>query len=280
MTKERVAKEGVKQEGVMGNGHRSKAEKVVRYSCPRIRDAVVVDSHLDEETWTLAERSPLFSDHTGARALFDTRAALAWDDHGLYAGFWLEDRDIHAAHEASSHEVRQDSHVGVLLTGPGAYYDLAVNPLGATSEMFYIWKEAYRDDDRFHVPEFDLAVHRPEVLGGHTRTDISAMRWAFSDWRFPGLRAGVNMEGDPGRRNRVDRGWSVELAFPWEGFKWLVDGQRMPPAPGDVWRIGLLRRQVIDQRGHRWQATWTWQPLVIVDGRMPETHLELELAGS
>ena len=266
--------------GVMGSEHRSTAVKTARYQCREARDSLVVDGSLGEETWALAERSPLFSDHTGARALFDTEAALAWDDRCLYAGFWLEDRDIQATREAASLEVRQDSHVGVLITGPGAYYDLAVNPLGATSEMCYIWKEAYRDDDRFHVPEFDLAVHRPEVLGGHARTDFSAMRWAFSDWRFPGLRAGVKVDGDPGRRDQVDRGWSVELAFPWEGFKWLSDGQALPPAPGDVWRIGLLRRQVIDQRGHRWQATWTWQPLVLVDGRMPETHLELELAGS
>ena len=138
------------------------------------------------------------------------------------------------------------------------------------------------------MPEFDLAVHQPEVLGGHTRTDIRAMRWAFSDWRMPGLRAGVKVDGEPGRRDRVDRGWTVELALPWAGLKWLADSQSdrqaaqmaaaQATAPGDVWHISLLRRQVIDQRGHHWQATWTCQPLVLVDGRMPETHLELELA--
>ena len=264
----------------MGSEHRSTATETVRYTCRRSREDLVVDGNLGEGSWALAERSPLFSDHTGARALFDTQAALAWDDHGLYVGFWLEDRDIQATCGEDSQEVRQDSHVGVLITGPGAYYDLAVNPLGATSEMCYIWKEAYRDDVRFHVPEFDLAVHRPEVLGGHTRTDIRAMRWAFSDWRLPGLQAGVKVDGDPGRRDRVDRGWNVELALPWEGFRWLVEGQAAIPAPGDVWRIGLLRRQVIDQRGHRWQATWTWKPLILVDGRLPETHLELELVDS
>ena len=295
------------QAGVIGSAHPAaatpdraeQAEKTertgqsgqpFRYRCQRTRGDLVVDGDLAEETWALAERSALFSDHTGARALFDTTAAMAWDDQGLYIGFWLEDRDIQATQAKPAHEVREDSHVGVLITGPGAYYDLAVNPLGATSEMCYIWKEAHRDDDRFHVPEFDLAVHQPEVLGGHTRTDIRAMRWAFSDWRMPGLRAGVKVDGEPARRDRIDRGWTVELALPWAGLKWLADGQAaemadgqdagqaVAPAPGDVWRIGLLRRQVIDQRGHRWQATWTWQPLVLVDGRMPETHLELELA--
>ena len=278
--------------------------ETVRYACRRTRDDLSVDGDLGEETWTLAERSSLFSDHTGARALFDTTAAMAWDDLNLYIAYWLEDRDIQATREEPDHDVRQDSHVGILVTGPGAYYDLAVNPLGATSEMVYVWKEAHRDDDRFHGPEFDLAVHRSEVLGGHTRTDIRAMRWAFSDWRLPGLQAAVKVDGEPGRRDRVDRGWTVELALPWASLKWLADRQTpelateqtagqvgematgradgqaagQAAAPGDVWRIGLLRQQVIDQRGHRWQAAWTWQPLVIVDGRMPETHLELELA--
>ena len=170
----------------------------------------------------------------------------------------------------------------MLITGPGAYYDLAVNALGATSEMCYIWKEAYRDDRPVPCAGIRPGGPRPEVLGGHPRTDIRAMRWAFSDWRMPGLRAGVKVDGEPGRRDRVDRGWTVELALPWEDLKWLADGQAAgqaaAPAPGDVGRIGLLRRQVIDQRGHRWQATWSWQPLVLVDGRMPETRLELELA--
>ncbi|MXW06142.1 MAG: hypothetical protein F4Z81_13910 [Gemmatimonadetes bacterium] len=274
------------QVGVIGSAHPAaatrtgRAGQAARYRCRRTRGDLVVDGDLGEESWARAERSPLFSDHTGARALFDTTAAMTWDDEGLYIGCWLEDRDIQATQEESTHEVREDSHVGVLITGPGAYYDLAVNPLGATSEMCYIWKEAHRDDDRFHAPEFDLAVHQPEVLGGHTRTDIRAMRWAFSDWRMPGLRTGVKVDGEPGTRDRVDRGWTVELALPWAGLKWLAAGQNAVPAPGDVWRIGLLRRQVIDQRGHRWQATWTWQPLVLVDGRMPETHLELELVSS
>ena len=264
----------------MGERDNTPSKHSARYLCPRTQDTVVVDGHLGEDAWTRARRSPRFSDHTGARALFDTEAALLWDDRFLYVGFWLEDRDIQATQEEASHEVRQDSHVGVLVTGPGAYYDLAVNPLGATSEMFYIWKDTYRDDNRFHMPEFDLAVHRPEVLGGHTRTDFGAMRWAFSDWRFPGLQVGVKMDGDPNRRDLVDRGWNVELAFPWNGFKWMSAGQTVPPSPRDVWQIGLIRRQVIDQRGNRWQATWTWQPLVVSDGKMPETHLELELSGS
>ena len=170
--------------------------------------------------------------------------------------------------------------MGVLVTGPGAYYDLAVNSLGATSEMFYIWKDTYRDDNRFHVPEFDLAVHRPEVLGGHTRTDFGAMRWALLGLAFSGS-AGRREDGRGSEQKGPCRpGMERGTGLPLERIQVAIRRADRTALPGDVWQIGLLRQQVIDQRGNRWQATWTWQPLVVSDGKIPETHLELELSGS
>ena len=116
--------------------------KTVRYICHRTEDAIDVDGHLQEEAWDLAPRSPRFGDHTGQRSLFDTRAAMLWDDQNFYVGFWMEDRDVCGVQGEDSLVVRQDNNAGVLLVGRGAYYELAVNPQGATSEMFHIWKEA------------------------------------------------------------------------------------------------------------------------------------------
>ena len=254
--------------------------EVVRYTCHRAGGSIAVDGHLREEAWARAQRSPRFGDHTGHRSLFDTRAAMLWDDDHLYVGFWLEDRDVRSAQEEASPLVRQDNNVGVFIVGQGAYYELAVNPLGATSEKFYIWKWAYQRGGRYDVPEFDLAVHGPEVLGGGSRSDFRLMRWAFSHWRFPGLQVGVQVDGTLNKRDDIDQGWSVELAFPWEGLKRLADQQNLPPAAGDIWRIGLVRRQIIDQRASQWQATWTWQPLVESESHVPETHLEVELSSA
>ncbi len=130
------------------------------------------------------------------------------------------------------------------------------------------------------MPEFDLAVHRPAVLGGdggphHPR----GMRWAFSHWRFPGLQVGVQVDGTLNKRDDIDRGWSAEIALPWEGLKRLADEQSLPPAQGDVWRMGLARRQIIDQRASQRQVTWTWHPLGEGDLHVPESHMEVEFAG-
>ena len=88
----------------------------------------------------------------------------------------------------------------------------------------------------------------------------------------------MQVEGTLNKRDDIDRGWSVELAFPWEGFKRLADAQSLPPANGDVWRIGLMRRQIIDQRASRRQVLWTWQPLIESNLHVPETHLEVEFS--
>ena len=166
------------------------SDKTVRYVCHRTEDAIDVDGHLREEAWARAPRSPRFGDHTGQRSLFDTRAAMLWDDEYLYVGFWMEDRDVCGAQGEDPLLVWQDNNAGVLLVGQGAYYELAVNPQGATSEMFHIWKEAYQRGGRYDVPEFDLAVHRPEVLGGDRIPTIAPCAGLFRTGAFPDYRLG------------------------------------------------------------------------------------------
>ena len=251
--------------------------KSSRYLCGKALDTLLIDGCLQERSWMEAPRSPCFSDHTGKRPLFDTYASLVWDDRYLYVAFWLEDHDIQATQEINSLDVRQDSHVGVIFTGQGTYYDLAVNPFGAISEVFSIHKNTYKEDHRYRQAEFNLAARRPEVVGGGSGTNYDAMRWVFSDWRFSGLQFGVHLDGNPKRRNSIDKGWYVELAFPWEGFKCLSGvNQNYPPPTGELWKIALLRRQKINQRGQIWQATWTWKPIEYSNIRVPETNLELE----
>ena len=43
----------------------------------------------------LVPRSPRFVDLvSGKRALYDTRAAVMWDEENMYVGFWLEEPDV------------------------------------------------------------------------------------------------------------------------------------------------------------------------------------------
>jgi hypothetical protein len=256
------------------------AGEKVSYTCRRIGAPIEIDGRLEKDAWAGVSRSPRFGDMaTGRLALFDTRAAMQWNDECLYVGFWLEERDVWSTGEERSSLVWQDNTVEVFVAGQGAYCELAVNPLGRTSEMFFIWKDAYQRGGRYDVPEFDLALHRPMVFGGdsgprHPR----GMRWGFFPWRFPGLQMGVQVDGTLDRRDDIDRGWTVEVALPWEGLKWLADDDAGSLARGDLWRIGLARREIIDQRASRRLATWTWHPLGEHDIHVPESYMTVELA--
>ena len=69
-----------------------------------------------------------------------------------------------------------------------------------------------------------------------------------------------------------DRGWTVELAFPWDGLRDLADGRSLPPKNGDVWRIDCSRfekigrdREVLDPC-----VGWTWNRHGHYDSHIPE----------
>jgi hypothetical protein len=251
----------------------------LRCLCHRAAGPINVDGHLQEDAWGHALRSPRFVDMTtGAPTLFDTRAALLWDDECLYIGIWLTETDVRSTQQERTGLVWQENAAEVFISGPGATYELAVNPMGATLEMLYIWKDAYQRGGRYDVPEFDLATHRPMVFGGdagpqHPR----GMRWGFFNWHLPGLRTAVQVDGTLNQREDVDAGWTVELALPWRGLEHLAPAGAAPPAAGDLWRVALARRQIIDQNTAPRAATWTWQQLSDGDLLAPGNYLEAEL---
>ena len=72
----------------MANKYGYSEEGLKHYTSYRAKGPIVVDGHLDEESWQLVPKSPRFEDleEPGRPALFDTRAAVLWDDEYLYVG--------------------------------------------------------------------------------------------------------------------------------------------------------------------------------------------------
>ncbi|MBO3754503.1 MAG: hypothetical protein FGF53_06495, partial [Candidatus Brockarchaeota archaeon] len=66
-------------------------EKIPHYTAYRVSEPICVDGFLDEVCWQKVPRSPRFVDLVSGRpALYDTYAAVLWDDENLYVGFWVE----------------------------------------------------------------------------------------------------------------------------------------------------------------------------------------------
>lgn len=249
---------------------------VASYTCHRTDGPLRIDGKLDEPSWRRAPRSTPFVDIvTGEPAWLDTRAALLWDDDFLYVGFFIQEPDVRAALAERDSKIYTENDVEVFIAGPDAYYEFEINALNTIYEVFWIWKDAMKPGSLFHGrPEFDPVARRASSLsgiGGHKHP--RGARWGFLDWDFPGLLHAVHIDGTLNRSEDRDRGWSVELAFPWKSMQGLAAGRALPPREGDEWRIDCSRFQKFDREGNplKRSAGWTWNRHGHYDSHIPET---------
>jgi hypothetical protein len=250
------------------------------YACYRTRNPLVIDGKLDEPAWIKVPKSPRFIDVIGGNpGFFDTRAALLWDDDALYIAFWCEE-PYPAAHLTERDSlIWFENDLEVFIDGGDTYYEFEVNALNTVYEVFYIWKDAYRKGGRFDVPEFDILAQNALTFGGnHDRTGHffwrgshpRMNRWAFRGWDFPGLKTAVHIDGKLNDDTAVSKGWTLELAFPWQGMKWLANGRALPPKDGDVWRLFLGRYEKLMLNGAEVHVGWSWDKIGTDDNHYPE----------
>ncbi len=258
---------------------------IAHYTCYRAAGPIRVDGRLDEPSWKAAPRSQPFVDIvTGEPAWFDTRVALLWDDEHLYLGFTIEETDVWATLTKRDSKIYEDNDIEVFIAGKDAYYEFQINALDTIYEVFWIWKDALKSGSLYYGrPEFNPETQRVMILsgvGGHVHP--RGERWGFLDWDLPGLRHAVQIDGTLNRRNHTDRGWTVELAFPWKGLELLADGRSIPPKDGDVWRIDCSRFQQVTKAGQLIPpgAGWTWNRHGHYDSHIPETFTFVHFSSS
>ena len=266
----------------MTKPHGCSEEDIAHYTCYRTREPLTVDGHLTEAAWQTAPKSPRFVDMvTGDPAIFDTRAAALWDDQNLYIGFWVEEPFVEAHLTERDALIFMENDVEVFIDGGDCYYEFEVNALNTVYEVFFIWQDAYQRGSKFDVPEFDLLARKALSFGGNydrtgwhfwKGTHPRGVRWAFLDWDFSGLRSAVQVDGKLNDRSVADKGWTVELAFPWSGMHWLANGRSLPPKDGDVWSLFFGRFEKLELAGTRPQPqpAWCWSKHGVLDTHVPE----------
>ncbi|MDI6844638.1 MAG: carbohydrate-binding family 9-like protein [Candidatus Saccharicenans sp.] len=248
------------------------------YECFRTPQPIEIDGDLQKSVWQKAPRSQRFVDLvTGRPAFYDTRIAALWDDENFYLAFWVEEPDLRATMTERDSFLWLENDVEVFIAGPDCYYELQVNALGTIYEVFYIWQDALKRGSFFDRPEFDLYSREVDVIGGYQ--DASrycrhprGKRWAFMDWDFPGLRWAVRVDGTINDSSDIDRGWTVELAFPWNGMEVLAQGRPLPPRHGDVWLMSFSRFEWLEVNGRRLDHSpgWALNAHGVYDSHIPE----------
>ena len=241
------------------------------YTAYRVDTPPKIDGHLDEECWQRVPRSPRFVDLiSGERTVHDTRVGVLWDDDNLYVGFWVEEPFVEATLTERDSLVYNDNDVEVFIAGRDAYYEFEINALGTVYEVFFIWEDAY---ERFaSIPEFrrDSPGVRPWNGVGYPNHPRGG-RIGFWDWDFPGMRSAVAIDGTLNDNSDRDRGWSAELAFPWDGMRWLAGGRPLPPVDGDTWRISFSRfNQYKAAPPAEDSSGWAMGPHGVWDSHIPE----------
>ncbi|MGB8494462.1 MAG: carbohydrate-binding family 9-like protein [Candidatus Acidiferrum sp.] len=255
---------------------------IAHYTARRATGPIRVDGLLDELDWQKAEKSPRFVDMaTGEPAIYGTRAAVLWDDQNLYVGFWIEEPFVQAKLTEKNSLIFNENDAEVFIDGGDTYYEFETNARGTTYQMFYIWRDAYKKGGRFDVPEFDIVKNNAMTFGGDydrqaptfwKGTNPRGLRWVYFGRGFPGLQSATHVDGTLNDNSDIDKGWTVELAFPWKDAKWLAGDRPLPPKEGDTWKIFFGRFELLHVAGAEVQPHpgWAWNRHGVYDTHLPQ----------
>ncbi|HUT81904.1 MAG TPA: carbohydrate-binding family 9-like protein [Candidatus Bathyarchaeia archaeon] len=237
-------------------------DKVAHYSCFHINSPIIIDGNLEKKVWIHAPKANLVELVSGRSASLQTKIATLWDSSYFYVAFWVEEPNVQAYLNDRDSQIYTENDIELFIAGDECYYEFQINALGTIYEVFYIWQDAYTKESRFNCSEFDLLKRNVDILGGFQdilryKKHPRGKRWAFMDWDFPGLKTAVQVQGTINDSSDRDIGWTVELAFPWNGFTSLF-GKKYQPKINDELRINFSRFQSLstedysEEKHHGW----------------------------
>ncbi len=228
------------------------------YMCHRPSEPIIIDGRLDESSWKKVYWSEDFVNIDGKhrpKPKFKTRVKMLWDDDYFYFGAELEEPHVWATLTDRDSIIYQDNDFEIFIDPDGDshnYYELEINALNTVWDLFLV--KPYRD-------------------GGP----------AIHGWDIKGLKTAVYVDGTLNNPADKDKGWSVEIAIPWEALIEAAPYKRKP-GPGDQWRVNFSRveyqtsvedgvyTKMRDKKTGRPlpEYNWTWAPQGLINIHYPE----------
>jgi hypothetical protein len=222
------------------------------YVCYRAKAPIQIDGKLDDAAWQDAPWTEDFVDIEGdakPAPRFRTRVKMLWDDTYFYVAADMEEPHVWGTLTEHDAVIFQDNDFEVFIDPNGdnhEYYEFEINALNTGWDLFLC--KPYRD-------------------GGP----------AINSWEIPGLKTAVHVAGTLNDPRDVDKGWTVELAFPWKVLKEAAH-RPAPPKEGDQWRVNFSRvewkHEVVDGKYRKVKGlkedNWVWSPQYVIDMHRPE----------
>ena len=183
------------------------APPLPRYEVHRAPSAIAIDGKLDEPAWAAAGTIELnFPWESGSGPKQKTVVRLLWDDTYLYAAYECEDSDITATRTSHDDPVDQDDSVLLL-----------INPRPAQTHGY-----------------IGLEMNVRAVLHDYLSANGE---YFFKQFDMQGVRLATNIDGTLNQSGDKDRGWTLEVAIPWNNF----DDLNRQHAVGTTWAANFGR---------------------------------------
>jgi Carbohydrate family 9 binding domain-like len=222
------------------------------YVCLKAEKSPAIDGKLDDDAWKAAPWSSDFVDIEGdakPKPRHRTRMKMLWDEKALYIAAEIEEPHVWATLDKHDSVIFHDPDFEVFLDPDGdnhLYGELELNAKNTT---------------------WDLLLSKPYKDGGK----------ALNGWEIIGLKTAVHVSGTMNDPRDKDVGWTVEIAWPWDGLKEMTT-VAVPPKDGDRWRINFSRVQwdtTIENGKYvkvpkKPEYNWVWSPQGVIDMHRPE----------
>ena len=222
------------------------------YVAHRAAKPIIIDGKLDDEAWEKVPWSEEFVDIEGdkkPKPRYRTRMKMLWDDEALYIAAEIEEPHVWATITEHDAVIFQDPDFEVFLDPDCDNHNYAELELNAKNTTW------------------DLLLTKPYKDGGK----------AINGWEIIGLKTAVNVNGTINNPSDTDKGWTVEIKWPWKGLKELTDVP-VPPRDGDQWRVNFSRVEWdVEIKNGKYEKVkgkpeynWVWSPQGVIDMHRPE----------
>lgn len=220
----------------------------------RTQEPIVIDGVAEEPAWKAAQVSEDFIDIEGDKTpTYHTNVRMLWDETYLYFYAQMEEPHVWATLKQRDTVIFYNNDFEIFIDPDGDthnYYEFEMNALNT------VW---------------DLLLVKPYREGGPV----------VDSWEILGLKTAVQVNGTLNDPSDVDKGWSVEVAMPWEVLKETSGSNDVPE--GKFWRVNFSRvnwdfelkdgaytRKKDADGKFLPEYNWVWSPQGVINMHEPE----------